>query len=131
MTIPFWCLVVAIVIPYLLTAVANYFKMRQFGYIDHHAPRAQLMALQGIGARAYAAHQNAWEALIIFGIAVIVAHQTSANATYAALASLSFIVARLLHAFFYLANLARLRQVAFLGAISCCCWLFALAAVAP
>ena len=130
MTIPFWCVLVAIFLPYVLTGVGAYHKGKQFGEIDTHHPRAQSAALEGAGARAYAAQQNAWEALAVFGLAVVVAHLAGADPQNSALASVLFIGARVGHAVCYLADLATLRSLMFAVATGCCIWLFGLAAVA-
>ncbi len=130
MTTPFWCLLIAIFLPYVLTGVAAYFKSEQFGAIDNNLPRVQSAALQGAGGRAYAAQQNAWEALAVFGFAVVVAHLAGANPATSALASVIFICARILHAVFYIADLATFRSLSFMVATGCSVWLFVLAASA-
>jgi uncharacterized MAPEG superfamily protein len=128
MTTPFWCVLVAILLPYVLTGVAAYFKQQQFGTIDNRQPRDQAAALEGAGARAYAAQQNAWEALQVFGLSVVVAHLAGADPGASATASIVFIVARVLHGVSYVADLASLRSLSFLVATGCCLWLFWLAA---
>jgi uncharacterized MAPEG superfamily protein len=128
MTTPFWCVLVAILLPYVLTGVAAYFKQQQFGTIDNRQPRDQAAALEGAGARAYAAQQNAWEALQVFGLSVVVAHLAGADPGASATASIVFIVARVLHGVCYVAGLASLRSLSFLVATGCCLWLFWLAA---
>ena len=67
MTIPFWCLIVSILIPQVLSGVRDYFRKQQLGFVDNHHPRAQYPALTGAGARTHAAEQNAWEALPYLG----------------------------------------------------------------
>src|SRR3990172_7859733 len=114
MTIPFWCVLIAAFIPYVLAGIGGYFKTKQFGSIDNRHPRAQAAALVGAGARAYAAQQNAWEALPVFGLAVVVAHLSGADPGLSSLASALFVGARVLHAVFYIADQASLRSLAFL-----------------
>ena len=46
-------------------------RMRQFGAIDNKDPRGQSAKLEGVGARAVAAQQNAWEALAVFIAGVV------------------------------------------------------------
>lgn len=130
MTTPFWCLLVAIFLPYVLTGISGYYKQQQFGSIDNRLPRAQSAALEGAGARAWAAQQNAWEALVVFGLAVVVAHLAGADPGTSALASVIFVVARVLHGAFYVADLATLRSLSFGVATFCSLWLFWLAAAA-
>jgi len=130
MTTPFWCVLVVILIPYVLAGVGAYYKSRQFGTIDTHHPRAQAAALEGAGARANAAQLNAWEALPVFGLSVLIAHMAGADPAASAVASVGFVVVRILHAAFYIADLAPLRSVAFLVGIVCCVRLFLLAGAA-
>jgi uncharacterized MAPEG superfamily protein len=129
-TTPFWCLLVVILVPYVLAGTAGYFKAQQFGRLDNKNPRAQGAALQGAGARAWAAQQNAWEALAIFAPAVIVAHLAGADPGSSATAAALFVGARVLHAVFYLANLDVLRSLSFFVAFGSVLWLFGLAASA-
>ena len=53
--------------------------MHRNGGYDNRHPRQQQAQLTGFGARALAAHQNAFEALIIFGIAMSTAMATTAT----------------------------------------------------
>lgn len=130
MTTPFWCLLIAILLPYVLSTTGGYFRVRQFGTLDNKNPRAQQAALQGVGARVQAAQQNAWEALPVFTAAVLVAHAAGADAHRAAIAAIVFVVARVLHPIFYVTNLDALRSLSFLVGIGSCVWLFVLAAQA-
>ena len=130
MTIPFWCLLIAVLIPYVLAFTAAYHKTQQFGSVDNNQPRVQGAALTGTGARVWAAQQNAWEALAVFTAAVGVAHFAGADPGRSALAAELFIVARILHAIFYATDLATLRSLAFMVAFGSCLWLFWLAIAA-
>src|SRR5262245_34983134 len=114
MTIPFWCLLVAIVLPYLLAFTGASYRKREFGAADNRHPRAQIARLEGAGARCYAAQQNAWEALAVFTAAVLVAHVAGANAGWSAVAALGFIAARVLHAVFYIRDIDKLRSLSFI-----------------
>jgi|LSQX01.2.fsa_nt_gb uncharacterized MAPEG superfamily protein len=127
MTIPFWCLLIAALIPILLAWVGGYYRHRQLGSVDNKHPRQQALLLEGAGARVMAAQQNAWEALIIFTGAVLVAHVSGAVGSQASTAALIFIAARILHAGFYIANLDALRSLSFLVGLGCSIWLYAMA----
>lgn len=128
MTIPFWSLLIAVFIPYVLTGIGGYYKKQQFGSIDTHNPRTQAAALEGVGARANAAQANAWEALTVFTAAVMVAHFANADVKQSALAAQLFILFRVLHIGFYLGDIAIMRTLSFTGGFVCCLWLFWLAA---
>jgi len=129
MTIPFWCLFVAVLMPIILSWVGGYYRHRQLGSVDNKHPRQQAAQLEGAGARAYAAQQNAWEAAIVFVPAVLVAHLAGADGQQATLAALLFIAARVLHAVFYIANLDALRSLSFLVGLGASIWLFVQAAL--
>jgi uncharacterized MAPEG superfamily protein len=128
MTTPFWCLLVAVLIPYVLAMTGGYFRMKQFGSVDNKHPRAQAAALEGAGARAWAAQQNAWEALPVFASAVFVAHLAGADPQSSATAAVVFVVARVLHPVAYIANVDVARSLVFLVGLGSCVWLFVLAA---
>ncbi len=128
MTTPFWCLFVAILIPYVLAGLAGYFRTKQFGTLDNKNPRAQAAGLEGAGARAVAAQSNAWEAVAVFGAAVLVSHLAGADPGTAATLSLAFVGFRVLHAIFYLVDFDLGRSLAFLGGLACCIALFIAAA---
>ncbi len=130
MTTPFWCLLIVAFIPYVLAGLGGYFRVQQLGTLDNKLPRVQALQLEGIGARTYSAQMNAWEALALFATAVLVAHAAGADAGRSATAATLFVVARFLHAFFYIANLDVLRSgIQFVG-LGACVWLFVLAAQA-
>ena len=130
MTTPFWCLIAVAIAPYLLAGAGARLRIQQLGNLDARHPRVQALELRDAAARAYAAQQNAWEALAFFGTAVFVAHLAGANSGLSAIAAVVFVVARLLHAVFYIRDQAPLRTTVFVVSLACCVWLFGLAAVA-
>lgn len=127
MTVPFWCLLIAVLMPIALSWIGGYYRHRQLGTVDNKHPRQQAMQLEGAGARAYAAQQNAWEAAIVFTGAVLVAHLSGAQGEQASMAAILFIIARLLHAVFYIANIDMLRSLSFLVGLGASIWLYVLA----
>ncbi len=130
MTTPFWCLLVVAVMPYVLAAVGGYFRVRQLGVLDNNHPRIQATRLEGIAARAWAAQQNAWEALGVFGAAVFLAHLTHADAAASATASQIYLATRIAHPILYLANQATVRTLVFIVGLGCIGRLLYLAATA-
>lgn len=127
MTTPFVCLMIVVLLPYALSTLGGYFKVKQFGTLDNKYPRIQGAQLEGIGARTWAAQANAWEATAVFTAAVLVAHAAGADPGKSATAAIVFVVARVLHALCYLANLDVLRSLVFLVGIGSAIWLFVLA----
>lgn len=128
MTIPFWCVLIVILIPIVLSTVGGAFRVRQLGVLDNKHPRQQAALLEGAGARAYAAQQNAWEAVPVFGLAVVIAHLAGADPAASATTAVAFVGARIAHAILYLANLDVLRSIIFLVSLVCVVRLFVLAA---
>jgi uncharacterized MAPEG superfamily protein len=124
MTTPLWCLVIVAILPYLLAPIGGYFRMRQMGSLDNKHPRLQQAKLEGIGARALAAQQNAWEALPFFTAGVVVSHLTQADPGTASNLSIGFAATRVLHPILYLANIDTLRSLVFLVGLVCVFGLF-------
>jgi uncharacterized MAPEG superfamily protein len=131
MTIPFWCLFAAVILPYFWFAFAAPFRAAQFGKaLDSHTPRLQDPALAGRAARAQGAHQNSLEALSYFGPAVIVAHLCHADGAWSARLAVLFVVCRFVHGIAYLADRPPLRTVFFTTGFLASLGLFVLAASA-
>ena len=130
MTTPLWCLLAIALIPYILAGLGGYYRSRQFGAIDNNDPRLQSSRMEGVGARVWAAQQNAWEALGLFTATVAIAHLAGADAGQSAIASLVFLSTRILHPILYVANLATLRSLVFAIGLLSCLYMFVLAASA-
>ena len=128
MTTPLWCLLIAVLMPYVLAFSGAGFRQRQLGSVDNRHPRQQALQLTGAGARCYAAQQNAWEALAVFTAAVTAAHLAGAAADTSALAAQAFIAARVMHAVAYITDRDKLRGLGFVAGMGCCITLFVLAA---
>ncbi len=128
MTTPLICLLIVMLLPIVLAGVGGYYRAREPGGFDNSSPREQVKQLSGAGARAYAAQQNAWEAIALFTPAVLVAHVLQADPALSAILAVAFVAFRAAHAVCYLADLATLRSLAFTGALVCVVWLFVLGA---
>ena len=124
MTVPFWCLLVASLIPYVLAATTGYFKAQELGRLDNHYPRIQTLELTGIGARASAAQANAWEALTLFAVAVLVNHLGGGDADTAATLSIVWLVARIGYVVAYLADVPTARSLIFVVGLICAIGVF-------
>lgn len=124
MTTPFWCLFIGCLIPYFLAPVGGYFKNRQFGTLDNKNPRVQTASLEGMGARAAAAQENAWEALVVFAAAVLVNHAKGGDPGTSATLAQVWVGARVLHAGFYISDIDKARSGVFLVATGCAIALF-------
>jgi uncharacterized MAPEG superfamily protein len=123
MTVAYWCVLVAGLLPYLTVAVA---KLRP-GY-DNRDPRAWLEQQAGWRKLANNAQLNGFEAFPLFAAAVIIAHLSLApQPTVDALAA-GFIVARVLYTWAYVSNRPTLRSAIWTAGIACPIALFFVAA---
>lgn len=132
MTLPLWCLFITSLLPIVAAMTGSAARLKQFGDLDNKNPRQQASQLQGVGARAYAAQANAWEALALFTVAVLINHLAGgATAPMSGTLALVFVAARLLHLGAYLANKDVLRSLAFGVAVCCCVGLVVIGAYFP
>jgi uncharacterized MAPEG superfamily protein len=122
-TVPFWCLLVGVLLPYAW-AFSRLPYLKELGGPDTKEPRAQSAKLTGKGGRVIAAQANAWEALGIFGPAVIVNHLAGADGGTATILCVVWVVARFLHGIFYITDIDKARSAAFLVALVCVIGLF-------
>ncbi|MDT3273160.1 MAPEG family protein [Shewanella sp. SP2S2-4] len=110
------CLFVAMLLPYLAKGPVAWAMAKAGGYDNNH-PRAQQAQLTGFGARALAGHQNAFESLLVFGLAVLVVIATGkVNPTTEWLA-ITHVAARFVYHILYLANKGTLRSLSWFVAI--------------
>lgn len=113
-----YCIAVAIVlvyVPFLLVAYARV----NLGTEALATPRAMVDKLPAYAQRATWAHQNSFEALMIFAPAALMAYVTGVSSTLAVFAGLTFLVARLLYSVFYILNVPLLRSLMFAIATLC------------
>lgn len=109
---------IAALLPYL-TKIPVAIAMHRLGGYDNANPRKQQSELVGFGSRALAAHQNAFESLIIFGVAIGIAISTkSTDSTMVIIATLH-IVARVFYTIMYCLDKNILRSLSWLVATSC------------
>jgi len=75
MTTLVFSLIVAALLPYI-AKIPLAVAMHKAGGYDTNHPREQQAKLKGFGARALAAHNNAFESLIVFASAILLAIAT-------------------------------------------------------
>jgi uncharacterized MAPEG superfamily protein len=107
MTVAFWCVLVAALLPFAAVAIAKGGGER----FNNRHPRAWLDKQQGFRARANAAQANSFEAFPFFAAAVIVAHLAGAEPSRLDSLALIFVAARLAYLACYLANWHLARSV--------------------
>jgi len=111
MTVLIWCLFIAALLPLLAKGPVAFAMSKLDGYDNSH-PREQQNRLTGFGARALAAHQNAFESLILFAPAILLAITTHNTGEYIAKFAIIHIIARVLYNILYLMNIDKLRSLA-------------------
>ena len=111
MTVAFWCVLIAIFLPYLCTGVAK-FSGGKFGPRQNHDPRAFLETLEGFAKRAHSAQLNSFEVTPAFSAAVIIAHLAGgAEQALIDQLAMAFVASRLLYFICYLADWAPVRSL--------------------
>lgn len=120
MTIAYWCVLAAALLPLLFTGIA---KFSGPGF-DNRTPRDFQAGLTGMRQRAHWAHLNSIEAFPFFAAAVIVAHQLGAPQARIDWLALAFIACRLVYGLLYMANQATLRSVVWAAGLGCAIAIF-------
>ncbi|WP_437881992.1 MAPEG family protein [Pseudomonas sp. LRF_L74] len=111
MTLAYWCVLIAIFLPYVATLTAKAIAGGLAPQHNHH-PRAFLAGLEGRAARANSAQLNGFETNPAFFAAVIIAHLAggAAQSTVDALA-VAFVISRVLYLICYVLDWATLRSL--------------------
>lgn len=128
MTLAYWCVLIAIFLPYLGTAAAK-FLGPGYGPRANQDPRAFLCTLEGWRKRANNAQLNGFEVTPAFAAAVIIAH-LAGGAEQALLDQLAmaFIASRVLYFICYLAGWGVLRSLLWFAGMGLIVALFVVAA---
>jgi len=106
-----YCIAAAAILIYLPFLVVSYARARVG--LDLAAPRAMFDKLPPYAQRATWAHQNSFEAFMIFAAAALMAYVTSQNSWLAVGAAITFVAARLLYSVFYILNVPLARSLMF------------------
>ncbi|GIU04997.1 membrane protein [Shewanella sp. c952] len=110
------CLLIAMLLPYLAKGPVA-IAMAKLGGYDNSHPREQQSKLTGYGARAVAGHQNAFESLLIFGIAALTVMATNNVNMVVEVAAVVHVAARVAYQILYLKDKGTLRSVSWFIAI--------------
>jgi uncharacterized MAPEG superfamily protein len=130
MKLPFLCLALVLLLPYLLATYGAIYRKKSFGTIDNDNPRAQAARLDAVGARIYASQQNAWEAATLFSASMLAARMAAAPMSQIVIASTLFLVFRVLHPIAYIKGWSTLRSTVSTAGLACCAWLLGSAVIA-
>lgn len=124
MTIAYWCVLIAGLMPLIWTATAKLHGSRY----DNKNPRGWLAKQDGICQRANNAQLNSFEAFPFFAAGVIIGHLAGANQNTLNLLAIAYISLRLVYGVLYIANLSALRTLAWVAAKGCVVAMFIIAA---
>ncbi|PIG91998.1 MAPEG family protein [Gloeocapsopsis sp. IPPAS B-1203] len=119
-----YCIVAAVILIYLPFLVVGYARVK-VGY-DIAAPRAMFDKLPPYAQRATWAHQNSFEAFMIFAVAALMAYVTGVNSNLAVGAAIAFVIVRFLYSVFYVADIPIGRSLMFAIGSLCSGTLFVL-----
>ena len=118
MSIPFWCVFISALLIFVARMPVAKAMKEQGGY-NNHLPRQQQAQLTGFGARALAAHQNSFEAFILFAVGVLMAHTTQTSGWLIDALAIIFVIARVLYLLCYWADLAWQRSLVWFVGLVC------------
>ncbi|MGH8212660.1 MAG: MAPEG family protein [Rhodanobacteraceae bacterium] len=130
MTIALWCVLLAILQPYICFGIAvNRSRLRGKKMRDNRSPRDFPNRLEGLPKRAWNAQLNAFESLPGFAAAVIIAELVHAHQVRIDMLALLWVAARLAYVIFYLGDKSTLRSSAQFVSMACVLGLFVVAAL--
>lgn len=118
MSIAFWCVLISALLIFVARVPVTKAMKEQGGY-NNHLPRQQQAQLSGLGARAVAAHQNSFEAFILFAVGVLMAHTTQTAGWLIDGLAIVFVVARVIYLLCYWADLAWQRSLVWCIGLIC------------
>ncbi len=113
MTLAFWMVLVAALLPYVWVGVAK--NSRRY---DNRAPREYLEASTGYRKRALWAQHNAFEAFAPFAAGVIIAHIAGGDPAWIDRLAVIFVLSRVGHGLLYLADRSTLRSLVWMVGIA-------------
>lgn len=124
MTIAYWCVLIAGILPYGLIFIA---KAGAKGF-DNRAPRDWYGRAEGYRQRAVWAQQNSYEIFPLFAAAVIIAHLGGATQAWIDALAIAFVASRIAFGACYIADLHLARSLVWTLGFGCCVALFIIAA---
>jgi len=126
MTVAYWCILVAALLPYLWVSVA---KATGDRYDNREPRRWQAAQDNPRSQRANAAQLNAFEAFAPFAASVLMAQAAGVDPARITMLAIAFVAFRVLHGVFYVAGIPLLRSAAWAGGFAVVLWLMVRAAL--
>jgi uncharacterized MAPEG superfamily protein len=132
MTTAYWCVLAAILMPYICFGIARNRGRGADGrrLRDNRNPRDFPNRLAGLPKRAWDAQLNSFESLPGFSVAVIIAHLVHAPQPQVDTLALIWVFARSAYVTFYLTDKSTLRSSAQIVSLGCVLGLFVVAGFA-
>ena len=124
MTLAYWILFIMIFYPMVFAGIAKAGERR----FNNNQPRNFLASLTGYRQRANWVQENAYEGFAPFAAAIIIAHQLSVAQNQIDGLAIAYLILRIIYGICYVADLATLRSLAWMGSLGCVVALFILAA---
>ncbi|EJM02394.1 putative membrane protein [Pseudomonas sp. GM102] len=118
MSIPFWCVFISALLIFVAKIPVAKAMNEQGGY-NNHLPRQQQAQLTGFGARALAAHQNSFEAFLLFAVGVLMAHTTQTAGWLIDTLAIIFVITRIIYLLCYWGDLAWQRSLVWFVGLVC------------
>lgn len=118
-SIPLVCLPIGFALVFLPKIALSLAMAKQPEGYDNNSPRDQQARLTGWGRRAAAAHANGFESFPAFAAGVLATQVTGASPHWAAIFSITYVVARTLYAVAYLADVGLLRSAIWTISFAC------------
>lgn len=126
MTIAYWCILIAAVLPYVWVSIAKASGQRY----NNRDPRAWLSRQENPrSTRANGAQLNAFEAFPAFAAAVLMAQIAGVDAGRIGMLAMAFVAFRVLHGVFYLSGHHYVRSLVWSAGFLCVAALMAQAAL--
>ena len=116
MSIAYWCILIAAVLPYMWVSIAKAGGERY----NNRDPRGWLARQDNPRSqRANAAQLNAFEAFPAFAAGVLMAQFAQVDGQRIIWLAIAFVAFRILHGIFYIADQHSLRSLVWLGGVLC------------
>lgn len=125
MTLAYWCVLVAIFLPYVWFGVANFKGGKER---SNHYPRDFASRVDGLAKRAHGAHLNTFETNPGFYAAVIIAHLAHAPQGRIDLLAVAYVLLRVVYGLLYIGDRPALRSATWFLSVTCIVGLFVIAA---
>ncbi|MFM9975474.1 MAG: MAPEG family protein [Beijerinckiaceae bacterium] len=107
MSVALWSVLFAALLPILTVGFAK----RMGGRYNNNDPRKTAAQYEGVAKRAYAAHQNGYEAFPLFAAAVLVAEMKGAPRGLVDMLALGYVALRIGYVGAYMADKPNLRSI--------------------